>query len=150
MIRIVENSFADLFAGSLSADVQEAIVARAGDAQPISVLLPLLTEQPVDLLLICPRALGLYAAVAAFGDDVDTAPLDDVHDCLCELANVVGGQLIANRFGAGDLGLPRIVSTKELESLLPATRDRWDGVIMGLDVTLHLVAPAAVQPSFAP
>jgi len=149
MIRIVEKSFAELFVEPLPVAVQSAIAARARGAASIAVALPLFPARPVDLLLICPFALGLYAAVATLGGDVSAATLDDVHDCLCELANVVGGQLVNDRFGDGDMGLPRVVSSDELESLSRTALDRWDGAVMGMDVTLQLIPPAADQPPAA-
>jgi chemotaxis phosphatase CheX-like protein len=65
--------------------------------------------------LYCPYALARHAAGVMFDVTKDSATTDDVKDVLCELINIIAGNIKGVLSGSNRLSLPHIVSGSDLQ-----------------------------------
>ena len=71
------------------------------------------------IALCCSTALARHAAALMFGKDERTASTDDAHDTLCELVNIISGNIKGLLSGSSELSLPNLVRGQDFRLMFP-------------------------------
>jgi hypothetical protein len=73
---------------------------------PIAASVQISGQRPLAVVLYCPAELASRAAASMFGTDPHKAVAEDLQDVLCELANMIGGNVKSMLDGVRHLSLP--------------------------------------------
>ena len=73
----------------------------------------------LGVILYCPSALARKAASLMFRLDAEKITMEDLHDALCELINIIAGNVKGLLSGVNLLSLPHIVRGSDFRLLFP-------------------------------
>lgn len=83
--------------------------------QLIAACAQIVGDWQLTVWLYCPYVLALHAAAVMFDVTKDSATTDDVKDVLCELVNIIAGNIKGVLSGSNRLSLPHIVSGSDFQ-----------------------------------
>ena len=112
-LSIVQVALSSMF----SLSVREAGKEPQPTGKGLAVYVPVGLGRCSGVALVCTARLARHAAAAAFDLDVEETTEEDALDCVREIANVIAGQLISERFNESTLGLPQEVTVSALDEI---------------------------------
>ena len=71
------------------------------------------------VVLYCSTALARRAAALVFGDDEKATSIDDTCDTMCELVNIISGNIKGLLSGSSYLSLPNLVKGQDFRLMFP-------------------------------
>ena len=71
------------------------------------------------VVLYCSTALARHAAARVFGDNEKAASTDDTCDAMCELVNIISGNIKGLLSGSSHLSLPSLVRGQDFRLIFP-------------------------------
>ncbi len=71
------------------------------------------------VVLYCSAKLARHAATAIFGADEADTTIEDIHDAMCEMINIIGGNLKGILSGTTHLALPSLVKGGDFNLMFP-------------------------------
>ena len=71
------------------------------------------------VVLYCSTALARHAAARVFGDNEKAASIDDTCDAMCELVNIISGNIKGLLSGSSHLSLPSLVRGQDFRLIFP-------------------------------
>jgi hypothetical protein len=71
------------------------------------------------IILHCSMALARRAAALMFGKEERATSLDDTHDTMCELVNIISGNVKGLLSGSSHLSLPNLVQGQDFKLMFP-------------------------------
>jgi len=71
------------------------------------------------VVLYCSTALARRVAALIFEEEERKASVDDIHDALCELVNIISGNIKGVLSGSSHLSLPNIVKGQDFKIMFP-------------------------------
>jgi chemotaxis protein CheX len=87
--------------------------------QPVAACAQIVGDWQLMVLLYCPLGLARHAAEVMLGVAKGGATTDDVQDVLCELINIISGNIKGVLSGSNRLSLPHIVNGSDFQLRFP-------------------------------
>lgn len=87
--------------------------------EPVAACAQIVGDWQLGVLLYCPIALARHAAQVMFGIAKEDATTEDVQDVLCELINIISGNIKGVLSGSNRLSLPHIVNGSDFHVRFP-------------------------------
>jgi len=87
--------------------------------QPIAACAQIVGDWQLGVLLYCPMTLARHAAEVMFGVAKNSASMEDVQDVLCELINIIAGNIKGVLSGSNRLSLPHLVNGSDFQLRFP-------------------------------
>lgn len=129
----------------------ERVVEPADLDDPIAACAQIVGDWHLATVLYCPMALARRAAATMFDTTAENATLDDVQDTMCELINIIAGNVKGVLSGSSFLSLPNVVKGSDFKLrfprhvLLGEASFSCDGELMLIRVLGEDKASAAAQ-----
>jgi len=95
--------------------------------QPIAACAQIVGDWQLGVWLYCPITLARHAAEVMFSVAKNGASTEDVQDVLCELINIISGNIKGVLSGSNRLSLPHIVNGFPRHVLLSEASFAYDG-----------------------
>ena len=71
------------------------------------------------VVLYCSSALARHAATVMFGAEEETTSAEDVNDVMCELINIIAGNVKGVLSGSSQMSLPNLVKGQDFKHMFP-------------------------------
>ena len=85
----------------------------------IAVCAHIAGDWELAVVLYCSAEVARNAASIMFGADEASTTTDDVHDAMCELINIIGGNIKGILSGSSHLALPSLVKGQDFRLMFP-------------------------------
>lgn len=86
---------------------------------PIAACAQIVGDWHLATVLYCPMALARRAAAVMFDTTPEAATLDDIQDTMCELINIIAGNVKGVLSGSSFLSLPNVVKGSDFKLRFP-------------------------------
>lgn len=86
---------------------------------PIAACMQIAGDWQLAVVVYCSVALARHAAGLMFGTEGDDANAEDVNDTMCELVNIIGGNVKGVLSGTSHLSLPNLVKGQDFKLMFP-------------------------------
>jgi CheY-specific phosphatase CheX len=91
------------------ADIEDSIAACA----------QIVGDWQLAVVIYCSTATARHAASIMFEIESSEPPLEDIHDCMCELINIISGNVKGVLSGSSRLSLPSLVKGDDFKIMFP-------------------------------
>jgi hypothetical protein len=85
----------------------------------IAVFAQITGNWQLAVVMYCSTTLARHAAARVFGDNEKATSIDDTCDTLCELVNIISGNIKGLLSGASHLSLPNLVKGQDFRLIFP-------------------------------
>jgi chemotaxis protein CheX len=99
--------------------VAARVVAPAEISEPIAACAQIVGDWHLATVLYCPMAVAQGAAAVMFDKTPESATLDDIQDTMCELINIIAGNVKGVLSGSSFLSLPSVVKGSDFKLRFP-------------------------------
>jgi len=105
----------------LEEELQVAAAALTPDdiGDSIAACAQIAGDWQLAVVLYCSVVLAEQAATVMFGIKQGHASTEDIHDAMCELVNIIGGNIKGVLSGSSHLSLPNIVKGQDFKIMFP-------------------------------
>lgn len=86
---------------------------------PIATCANITGDWDLAVVLYCSAKVAHHAATAMFGAAEANTTIDDIHDAMCELINIIAGNLKGILSGSTHLALPNLVKGSDFKLMFP-------------------------------
>ena len=114
---ITESVWTSLLGIELQPGPEE--VDPSGMQRPMASCVQITGGWQAAVVLYCPTGLALRAAAIMFGVDEQTVAADDIQDVMCELVNIIGGNIKGMLSGSCNICLPTLVQGLDYKLIFP-------------------------------
>jgi len=94
-------------------------VAPAQIENSIAACAQIAGDWQLAVVLYCSTALAHHVAGVMFEEEENSATAEDYHDALCELVNIIGGNIKGALSGSSHLSLPTLVKGQDFKIMFP-------------------------------
>ncbi len=121
----LEASIADIVATvwdtvlGMAVELDDTLHLATGDVQTYAGIIQIHGAWEGAIAVQCGESMARHAATVMFSMDASAVSIEDLHDCLGELTNMIGGNLKALLPEPCTLGLPVVVEGHDYRLRLP-------------------------------
>lgn len=115
--QITEETWRIVLGEELVSSTQPLLVSQMMD--PMAACAQIVGDWHLGAVLYCPLFLARHAAGRMFEMPADQASNDDIQDTLCELINIIAGNVKGVLSGSNHLSLPNVVNGSNFRLRFP-------------------------------
>jgi CheY-specific phosphatase CheX len=115
--QITEDTWRIVLGEELKVPVKQVAPSDIDDS--IAACAQITGDWQLAVVLYCSSAVARRAATLMFHSDDATSSIDDVNDVMCELINIIAGNIKGVLSGSSHLSLPNLVKGQDFKLMFP-------------------------------